>query len=148
MKITKPRKVSAPVPTEHVEAVQLMRLVHLHESQHPALKRLFHVPNGGLRGKASAGKLKAEGVRAGVPDYLLPTDGYARINGTGPFNRYLGLALELKRRKGGRVSDEQRDWLDWFDDNGWRVAVCNGHEHAWAVICEYLGIRNCLERGA
>jgi len=136
------------IPSEHDEAVALMRLVHLHEPQHPILKRLFHVPNGGLRSKASAGKLKAEGVRAGVPDYLLPTDGYARMNGVGPFNRYLGLALELKRRKGGRTSDEQRDWIEWFDDNGWRVAVCAGHERAWAVICEYLGIVNCLERAA
>lgn len=142
MRVTKPRRVSAPVPTEHVEAVRLMDLVRLHEPQHPALKRLFHVPNGGARSKAAAGKLKAEGVRAGVPDYLMPAPNDSRSDVI-----WDGLAIELKRRKDGRTSAEQREWLDYLDDAGWRVAVCNGHEHAWAVICEYLGIRNCLEGG-
>jgi hypothetical protein len=38
---------------------------------HPALKMLFHVPNGGSRHVAEAVKLKAMGTRQGVPDLLL-----------------------------------------------------------------------------
>lgn len=131
------------IPSEHSEAVRLMELVHLHESQHPILRRLFHVPNGGLRSKASASKLKAEGVRSGVPDYILPCRGYSKDQGR--FHSFIGLAVELKRRKGGAVSDAQRDWVEFLSNAGWKVAVCSGHESAWAVICEYTGIRNCLE---
>lgn len=130
--------ISTPVPTEQSEAERLMYLVRLHEPQHPELRWLFHVPNGGARSKAAAGKLKAAGVRPGVPDYLLPVAGRG-------VNKWRGLAIELKRIKGGRTSDEQTDWLDHFDNQYWRIAICNGHEHAWRVICEYLGIANCLE---
>lgn len=133
------------VPTEHSEAVQLMCLVRLHEPQHPALRLLFAVPNGGKRGKATAAKLKAEGVRPGVPDYLLPVGQYG-VHRHGC--RHAGLAIELKRTRGGATSAEQREWLEALEDQGWRVAVCKGHRQAWGVICEYLGIRNCLESGA
>lgn len=138
-----PRAAKAAIPTEHDEAVALMRLVHLHEPQHPILHRLFHVPNGGLRSKASAGKLKAEGVRSGVPDYILPCRGYSKDQGQ--FHSFIGLAVELKRRKGGAVSDAQKDWVEFLSNAGWKVAVCSGHESAWAVICEFIGILNCLE---
>lgn len=130
------------VPSEHSEAVQLMYLARLHEAKHPELRWLFAVPNGGHRNKAAAGKLKAEGVKSGVPDYLMPVTKFSGMT------RYCGLALELKRTKRSQTSSEQSDWLNHFDDQGWRAVVCKGHEHAWAVICDYLGIPNCLERAA
>lgn len=132
-------------PSEHSEAVQLMHLVRLHEPQHPDLRWLFAVPNGGHRSKVAAGKLKAEGVKPGVPDYLLPVP---RPQWHTVTDAYAGLAIELKRTRGGSTSAEQREWLAMLEDQGWRVAVCKGHRHAWGVICDYLGIANCLERGA
>ena len=42
------------------------------EKQHPELKLLFHIPNGGSRNKAEAANLKAQGVKPGVPDLCLP----------------------------------------------------------------------------
>lgn len=59
-------------PTEHAEACALIKLVKLHENRYPALRYLYHTPNGGQRNKIIAAKLKAEGVKTGVPDYLLP----------------------------------------------------------------------------
>lgn len=135
------------IPSEHSEAVRLMYLVRLHEKMHPELRWLFAVPNGGHRNKVAAGKLKAEGVKPGVPDYLLPVASHlphAELR----VDKWRGLAIELKRTRGGRTSDEQADWIAHFDSECWRVAICKGHEHAWAVICEYLGIANCLERAA
>lgn len=131
------------IPSEHAEAVQLMQLVRLHENKHPDLRWLFAVPNGGHRNKVAACKLKAEGVKPGVPDYLLPV-----MNTDTSADMWCGLAIELKRKRGGRMSDEQRDWIQFFDDQGWRAVVCAGHERAWTVICEYLAIPNCLERAA
>ncbi|MGL4440590.1 MAG: VRR-NUC domain-containing protein [Bosea sp. (in: a-proteobacteria)] len=126
------------MPTEHVEALRLMELVRLHEPQHPALRWLFAVPNGGKRSKITAVKLKAEGVKPGVPDYLMPIP--ATHGG------FVGLAIELKRTRGGATSQEQIEWLEMLRVCGWRVAVCKGHRQAWSVICEYLAIVNCLER--
>ena len=136
--------VKAAIPTEHAEAVALMRLVHLHEAQHPVLRWFAAIPNGGHRNKVAAAKLKAEGVRKGVPDYLCPV----AMPDWRVLKSYVGLAIELKRRKGSRVEPEQHEWMAHLSEQGWRCHVASGHEAAWAAICEYIGIRNCLEGGA
>lgn len=118
------------VDREHAEAVALMQIVSLYERKYPDLARLTHIPNGGARGKAAAGKLKAEGVRRGVPDYLLPVRA----------GDFAGLAIELKAG-GGRLDPEQRDWLNHLQSNGWMAVVAYGANEAWSVISKYLGIR-------
>lgn len=115
--------------TEHVEAVQLMRIVKLHESRYPALKMLAAVPNGGDRHRVVAAKMKAEGVRAGYPDYLLDY----------PSQGYHGLRIELKSMT-GYASREQKDWIERLRANGYRAEVCRGAEAAWACLRDYLGI--------
>jgi hypothetical protein len=116
-------------PTEHVEALNLMRVVRLHEPRFPALKLLYAVPNGGDRNKVVAAKMKAEGVRPGVPDYALPF----------PAQGFHGLYIELKSRT-GYASREQREWLERLRANGYRAEVCRGWEAAWWLLCDYLGI--------
>ena len=113
--------------TEHVEAVHLMRVVKLHESKFPELRLLFAVPNGGQRNKIVAGKMKAEGVKPGVPDYLLPV----------PMGGHAGLAIELKTAT-GYASKEQKQWIADLRAHGWRAEVCRGWEQAWNVVREYL----------
>ena len=54
----------------------------------------FHCPNGGLRGKAEAGRLKKQGVLAGIPDVGVPLPG-GQI-----------LWIEVKK-PGGRLSPER-----------------------------------------
>lgn len=127
----KPRRrvaiTAGPKRTEHAEAVTLMRVVKLHEARHPELRLLFAVPNGGDRHPAVAAKMKAEGVKPGVPDYLLPV---AR----GGFH---GLALELKTATGS-ASREQKQWISDFREQGYRAEVCKGWEQAFNTIKEYL----------
>lgn len=118
-------------PTEHQEAVALMEAVRLNEGRYPELRMLFAVPNGGDRHKATAAKLKAEGVKPGVPDYVLPV---AR-------GEYHGLVIELKRRKGGQLSGEQEQCIEAFRAQGWRAEVCKGWTQALAVLSDYLGAR-------
>jgi hypothetical protein len=118
-------------PLEHEEAVALMEAVRLNEPRHPELRMLFAVPNGGDRHKVVAGKLRAEGVKPGVPDYVLPV---AR----GGFH---GLVVELKRERGGRTSGEQEQWIEAFRQQGWRAEVCKGWIQALMVLSDYLGVR-------
>lgn len=112
---------------EHKEAVALMKLVDMHSGRWPELVRMFAVPNGGARSKATAGKLKAEGVRAGVPDYLLPLRR----------GQHVGLAIELKA-KGGRLQPEQRDWLTHLQSQGWVAVTAYGAVEAWEFLRKYV----------
>lgn len=97
-------------------------------AKYPELNLLYHVPNGGSRHKAEAGRLRAEGVKAGVPDLCLPV---AR-------GQYHGLYIELKRQRGGRTSDHQSEWLDALSAQGYKAALCYGWEQAAGTIIEYL----------
>lgn len=98
--------------------------------RHPLLDWLVHVPNGGKRPKGEAGKLKAMGTKAGYPDFTLPRR-------SGCWN---GLAIELKAPTGkGRVSPEQKEWLDMFSAEGWLVAVCISLDEFVAAIEIFLG---------
>ena len=88
----------------------------------------FHIANGGSRGKAEAARFKAEGVKAGVPDLFLPV---AR----GPYH---GLFIEMKRQKGGKVSDAQKAWISALIDQGYLAVVCYGWKDAAELIEDYL----------
>lgn len=101
----------------------------------PELALLHHIPNGGKRGKAEAAKLKRMGVKKGVPDLNLPV---AR-------GGFVGLYVEMKRLDGGRLSTEQKGWLAALHAAGHCVAVAEGHEHAIAVLRDYLAADGCPE---
>ncbi len=126
---TKPRERKPRDEREHREAVAFMTIVRLHEKRYPELVRLFHCPNGGARSKAAAGKLKAEGVRRGVPDYGLPIQS----------GQHIGLAIELKAH-GGRLEPEQRDWLIHLQSQGWVAVTAYGADEAWQFVRKYLGV--------
>jgi len=119
---------TAPVPTESAEQLCLFRWAAYQSGAYPELDLLYHVPNGGSRRKSEAGRFKAEGVKAGVPDICLPV---AR-------NGLHGLYIELKRKKGGRTSKEQEQWIRWLDGQGYLAVVCKGWEEAANLIERYL----------
>lgn len=128
-----PKQIKAPqmpVPTESVEQINLFRWADWQTGAHPELKRLYHVPNGGFRNKSTAGRLKAEGVKAGVPDVCLPI----------PRGAYHGLYIEMKRLKGNDTTEDQDDWLEFLQSQGYCTAVCKGWEAATNVILDYLGL--------
>ena len=123
-----PDFIQAVGMTEHEEQVALMRLVEMHKGRWPELGMLFSIPNGGDRNVIVARKLKAEGVRRGVPDLCLCL----------PRGGYHGLFIELKRLKGGQVSAEQKAWISALRGQGYRAEVCKGATEAWDVIREYV----------
>ena len=96
-------------------------------------KRLLwcHVPNGGWRPPATAARLKLEGLKPGVPDILIFTPPNA-FDAKG--YSYLGVALELKRAKGGRLSAEQARWLDALQNLGWYTVLAIGLDDALGAL--------------
>lgn len=128
---------AAVVPHEAEEQKALMRWAAQFEWLDARLALLFHVPNGGMRDVRVAKKLKAEGVKRGVPDVFLPVIGPP---GMGLDMCDHGLFIELKRLKGGALSPEQRWWIDRLRAQGYRVEVCKGWLAAALVIAEHLGL--------
>lgn len=91
---------------------------------------LFAIPNGGRRSYVTAAILKAEGVKAGVHDLLLPLARQGRH----------GLWLEMKSAT-GTMSKPQREWRDRMLRAGYACATCRSADEARAVIGEYLGMQ-------
>lgn len=110
--------------SEHAEQV---KVVHWLEYTYPNVK-FYAVPNGGHRHISVAKKLKAEGVRGGVPDLVIPL----------PAGGFAGLYVEMKRPGGGRVSPKQREWLDYLNRVGYKAIVCNSFVEARDEIEGYL----------
>lgn len=107
------------IPTEHEEQCLFVQWVR---RTFPSV-RIFAIPNGGKRSPATAGRLKAEGVSPGVPDLFIPA---------------WGLFIEMKRQKGGVVSENQKDWKKYLEEHGYTVFVCHGFEAARKEVEEWL----------
>lgn len=101
----------------------------------PELEYMHHVPNGGKRDKATAIALKRQGVKAGVPDIVLPA-----VRG-----EYHGLYIELKAGKNTTTAN-QKEWLKYLQRQGYYTAVCYGWQAAAEVVEGYL--LNTAELGA
>ena len=93
----------------------------------PELAYLHHVPNGGKRDKATATALKRQGVKAGVPDIVLPA---AR-------GGYHGMYIELKAGQ-NKATASQKRWLEYLRQQGYFTAVCYGWQSAAELIETYL----------
>lgn len=92
--------------------------------------KYFAVPNGGFRHKLTAAKLKAEGVKAGVPDIVILEKSATK--------QHKVLFVEMKRQEGGQVSEKQKEWHDWLDENDYAICVAEGCEQAIRLLHKYL----------
>jgi len=117
------------VPSEHDEQAVILAWARAMRGQYPELALLFAVPNGARTSYSQAKRLKAEGMQAGVPDLCLPV---ARKG-------WHAMYLEVKRQKGGRVSEMQRWWGERLRQEGNFVVVVRGAERGIHYLKRYLG---------
>lgn len=94
--------------TEQIYFVQWFR------RQYPKVL-IFHIPNGGKRGKTEAARFKAMGVVAGVPDLFVPA---------------WRIWIEMKRNDGGTVSPAQKEMHEYLKGIGDEVIIGKGWEEA------------------
>jgi hypothetical protein len=86
-------RIAKPTPqSEEVDQINLIQWARLQ----PRLQLLHAIPNGGARSKATAGRLKAAGVLAGMPDLHLPGRFYVEMKRS-----------DLAGRKNGGLTDSQ-----------------------------------------
>lgn len=114
------------VPSEHEEQVQFVRMV---EAAYPAVSALlFAIPNGTHKSPAARVRFRSEGLRSGIPDLFLAV----------PAGSSHGLFIEMKRRKGGVISPEQKEYIEALREQGYSAHVCHGCDEAFAVFDGYL----------
>jgi hypothetical protein len=113
--------------TEHSHQAALFAWCALNVGSFPDLEWFHSIPNGGLRDKITAGKLKAEGVKRGVSDTFLPVK-------RGPWS---GLYIEMKR-PGEKATKEQKTFGSFVLSQGYGFIVCDHWEKARDILIAYL----------
>ena len=73
-------------------------------------------------------KLKRTGVSKGYPDVFVPL--------VTPI--YPGFFVEMKRVKGGVVSPEQAEWIEYLKGQGYYAAVAKGADEAKRMFEEFI----------
>lgn len=128
-----PRVSKTNVPLEDDEAVVFADWLRAMQIPHT------HIANeiGGSTRVAKVRALKAKrmGQTAGVWDYeiFLPIK-----NIDGDIDAYQEIRIELKRAKGGTVSEAQKKWGEIYQLSGIPCAVCKGAEKAIEFVENYL----------
>lgn len=106
------------IPTEDAEQRQVVAWLRIHGYA------FHHSPNetgGSMEAKRRAGRMKALGTSRGFPDLLV-------------FARGKRIAIEMKRKKGGTATKEQRSWLTRLTNYGFESAICHGADEAIEFI--------------
>lgn len=126
--------------SEHSHQVAFFAWCALSKRVYPELELMFAVPNGGQRGDGTAkgraiagGKMKAEGVRAGIPDTMLPVQ-------RGSWN---GLFIEFKKpgtrnHKNGGRSEAQDEMFPKLRAQGYCVLMAYSWDEAKDHVLAYL----------
>jgi len=90
---------------------------------------LYCASAGGMRTSyLQAIKMKRTGYVKGFPDLFIYE----------PNQEYKGLAIEMKKEKGGVASPEQKWWQEQLRNRGYASYICKGNEEAIKVIDEYF----------
>lgn len=110
-----------PVPSEDEEQIEFIRYLDTRsELKYSAIPNNTYSPHMSVKVKN-----KKLGLRAGLPDLLvaIPDVGIAFV--------------EMKRIKGGVVSEVQKEWIEWLNRcPGTEARVCKGWREAVAFIEE------------
>lgn len=112
--------------------------VKLNSTPVPELRLLYAVHNQGHGDKIRGAMARAEGVKKGVPDVVLPVTRRIPI-------LFAGLYIELKRPgkpkkvAKGRTSQVQVDWIDELIKQGHYATVAVGWVEAANIISWYMG---------
>lgn len=86
-----------------------------------------HVANERKSSPQAGARLKAKGVKSGVPDVLIFE----------PRGVFVGLAIELKIEP-NKPSDNQILWLNNLREKGWATTVCYSIDETLDVVDNYL----------
>lgn len=115
------------VATEFQECKAFVQWADLY---HNIGQYLFHIPNEGERNEWERKKQHDQGLRRGIPDYMLAI----------PSNGYHGLFIEMKRSgtQNQVKRDSQVEWIEKLNRSGYKAVFCHGATEAILAVTEYL----------
>lgn len=141
-----PLKLKIEYPSEAWEQMEVITWCEKNEYRFPALKMIYHSPNGEerparTRVRKSDGKvirfspvglkLKRMGTKKGWLDLQVPV----------PRGGYHGLFIEMKSTDpAATTTPEQDEWIELLRDLGHAVAVCRGAESAKKILTWYMSL--------
>ena len=87
-------------------------------------------------------KLKAMGVKPGVPDVMIFKPKWKLIGNDQV--RISGLAIELKavyaNKKKNYPTPQQKEWMQYLEQVGWEVHVAYDFDTVKKIVDEYVGV--------
>jgi len=108
-------------PTEDQEQLRVVAYLEVLKLQGKVLMFTAHADNMKTN-IITAVKAKRMGKRSGYPDLTIVT-------------KKTVLYIELKRVKGGVVSESQKEWIEAFEATGSvKACICKGFEEAKSII--------------
>lgn len=123
--------------SEATEQMALFEFLATMEGRYELLSRVFHVPNGEKREKATAARLKAMGVKRGVWDVWAPFHNRVEIAGYRP-GFFVGCVIEMKSET-GPMTQEQLEWRHFLTKEGWYCAIFRDWRDAAKLILRWVG---------
>lgn len=127
---------SSRIPTEDQEQVALIEWMTFNGF------RFFHVNNEmWTTSQRQKRRSAAMGVMSGVPDLFIfiPVKHiYNLPNGIGHGSSYRPISIELKRRKGGKLTPTQVNWGEVLNDSDIPWRCCKGWNEAVDFIKEII----------
>lgn len=125
--------IKESVPLECLEQETVSQWLDLH-------KVFYNISiSGAFLHPATFNRLKRMGYKRGLPDILIfdPPSAYSEMGA-------VGVVIEMKRRKGGIISDEQAIWLEKLTNRKWICFVAKGADEAinFLELCGYGGRPN------
>jgi len=119
----KPKNAPESEANQQEIVIKYLRLAYPHA--------LYCASAGGMRTSyLQAIKMKRTGYVKGFPDLFIYE----------PNADYHGLAIEMKKEKGGVASPEQKSWQEQLRNRGYASYICKGSEEAIKIIDEYFAI--------
>ena len=115
-------KTLKSIPSERDEQIAFVKWIKLKGY------RVVASANGGSRNLIEAVNLKRMGVSKGFPDIFVPL-----VSGN-----LSGFFVEMKRRSGGKATNEQKEWIDYLNENGYFAVVSYGCEEAINYFNYYI----------
>ena len=113
-----------PIPTEYEEQVAFVAWARMCLPE-PVI--IISIPNERKSKPHHMVKLKKSGLATGSPDLFIS---WARLG-------FHGLFIEMKRSKGGKVSDKQKEVHDRLKRSGYAVVVAYGANEAIDATKKY-----------
>ena len=123
--------------SESTEQQALFEWAEIYSTETPELDMLYAIPNQGGAGYGAMRrgmKMKAEGLKKGIPDICLPV---RRAN-------WNSLYIEMKDVKGGRMSPHQLDWAMKLSFYNNCCVLAHGFDAAREAIMEYLALEAAI----